>query len=207
MVNVIYSEKHPSLACVETVTQTATDRTMEPRSNVWGKGGVNSFRSSRTIGIMGQSREGNWVSGHVSKPDRTDHKVAGNSDRAHILKSTPNFADEDTVTQTAKKWNEDPPSTNVWGKRGVWGTGQYETQQLKRKSRVVGHIIDWIEVYPQEVVSNGKWNKQSDTKEITKGIKPRKNMVLRILIKPRRIISRPNTEETLCSTNNLWTNR
>jgi hypothetical protein len=76
----------PSLACVETATQTATDRTMEPRSNVWGKGGVSNSRSSHTIGKMEQSREGDWVSEHTSKPDRTDHKVAGDTDgERHIL--------------------------------------------------------------------------------------------------------------------------
>ena len=146
---------------------------------------------------MGQSREGNWVPGHVSKPDCTDHRLAGNSDRAHILKSTPNFVDEDTVTQTARKWTEDPRRTNVWGKRGVWRTGQYKTQQLKRKSRAVGDIIDWVEVYPQ-VMSEGRNHER---------IKSRKNMVPRILIKPRRMISRPNTIGTLCSANNLQTNR
>ena len=138
---------------------------MEPRSaTVWGKQGVNSSRSSHTIGIMGQSREGDWVPGHVSKPDCTDHRLAGNSDRAHILKSTPNLADEDTVTQTAKKWTEDPRRTNVWGKRGVWRIGQYKTQQLKRKSRAVGDIIDWVEVYPQ-VMSDGRNHEKDETAE------------------------------------------
>jgi hypothetical protein len=76
----------PNFAGVETVTQTTTDRTMEPRSNAWGKRGVSNSRSSHTIGIMRQSREGDWVSEHTSKPDRTDHKVAGDTDgERHIL--------------------------------------------------------------------------------------------------------------------------
>ena len=76
----------PNFARVGTVTQATTDRTMEPRSNAWGKRGVSNSRSSHTIGIMRQSREGDWVSEHTSKPDRTDHRVAGNSDgERHIL--------------------------------------------------------------------------------------------------------------------------
>ena len=44
---------------------------------------------------------------------------AGESDRTHILKSTPSLAGVGTVTQTARVWTKVPHSIYVWGKRGV----------------------------------------------------------------------------------------
>ena len=53
--------------------------------NSWYRNGYDS-RFSHTIGKMGQSREGDWVSEHTSKPDRTDHRVAGDTNgERHIL--------------------------------------------------------------------------------------------------------------------------
>ena len=88
-------------------------------------------RLSHTIGIKGQSREGDWVSEQATKSEkRADHTKAGDSDRMHILKSTPSLAGVGTVTQTARVWTEVPHSIYVWGKRGARGIRQCQSSQV-----------------------------------------------------------------------------
>ena len=55
---------------------------------------------------------------------------AGESDRTHILKSTPSLAGVGTVTQTARVWTEVPHSIYVWGKRGARGIRQCQSSQV-----------------------------------------------------------------------------
>jgi hypothetical protein len=115
---------NPSFACVKTVTQTTTDRTMEPRSGIWGKRGVNNPTSFRTIGIKEQSRVEDWARGNVLEIERADHK-AGDTVRAYNLRSTPNLADKETRARTVKG-RINSQDNEVQSKRGAWGTSQYK---------------------------------------------------------------------------------
>jgi hypothetical protein len=85
---------------------------------------------SHTIGIEGQFREGDWVPEQAIKPEHADYTKVGDSDRMHILKSTPSLAGVGTVTQIASVWTEVQHSIYVWGKRGVRGIKQCQSSQL-----------------------------------------------------------------------------
>jgi hypothetical protein len=59
--------------------------------NSWDRNGYDS-RLSHTIGIKGQSREGDWTSVYDTKTNRIDLGKVSNNDSIHFLKYTPSLA-------------------------------------------------------------------------------------------------------------------
>jgi hypothetical protein len=133
-------ESTPSFADVDTVIQTTTERTMEPRSKVCGNRGVINPRWSQAIGIKGRFGRGNWVSGCISKTDRADQMMTDDTIRNNIQNSTPNFAGVDTITLTATERTIEPRRTEGWGNRGVNDSRCSHTIGIKGQSREG----DWV---------------------------------------------------------------
>ena len=189
----------PNFAGVDTITLTTTERTIEPRRiEGWSNRGVNNLRRSQTTGSKGQSGEGDWFSGCISKTNGTDQMMTDNFIRNNIQRDKPNLAGVDTDTQIywSRKRN---PSDRYMGERVSCGTNN-NFYQSKRKTNSVDDIIDWIEEYPEEE-SDSSQSMESETKRTSEWIDPEEKTVSRINIKPEGMIDIPNTSGNMSSIN------
>ena len=188
--------QNSNLAGVDKVTHQTTERTQEPRSTIRGYREVDNCRLSNGSSTKGQSERENWVSEHITKLSHADHQEECDINR-HILRSTPNFGDDGTVTRAAISVTNSRLDADVTRSRGANESRLYKNHQLKRKSYSVDDIIDWVEVQPQ-MESKGKCEVHANTNTTITRTGPQKVIVQEMIIKPRMI--RSSTEGTLNST-------
>ena len=186
------SSKHslkytPNFAGVDMVTQTTTDRTMEPRSNAWGKRGVNDSRSSHTTGNKGQFREGDWVSKDVEKAGQSGNKLDVTKD-IHNLRRTSNLADEGAGIHITRE-RSNSQSERSQSRQTVWSKDQNKIPKLEKKNNSVDDIIDWIEVDSYDEI-DGRQDTESKTMEFKHTEEPQK-AVSRAFTNPRDNINKP----------------